>query len=216
MEHRAPFQESEIIMKTEEEIIKMTEEEYDKFMCETFPSQFIDRNKPMTETCMYWGFCIGPGWRYILYQVCNQLDLIEKTFGIGIKWSQIKEKFGTARFYYNFVTKENFESSAQNNIVIAIIEDLISKAENETFHTCEITGKYFYDQIVIGHWVYGMSEEGFLKTYPERKDSLEKFKKMKELQHKANYFINKMDETQLEKFIEIEKEKYPDNKNNYA
>ena len=44
-------------------------EELDKKLCETYPKMMVDRNKPMTETCMCWGFECGDGW----YDLLNHL-----------------------------------------------------------------------------------------------------------------------------------------------
>lgn len=203
-------------MKTKEELIKMTDEEFDKFMCQTFPDQFIDRNKPMNETCMCWGFCIGPGWREILYNVCLQLDEIEKAFGVGIRWMQIKEKFGSARFHWGGrETGEDKKPKADTNIKVVwdIISDVIDRAEGKTCHTCEVTGKYYSEPIVIGHWVYGMSEDGFLKSFPDRKEQLEKYLESKKEYKKAKSIVERMTSEEVKDFIASEQAKTKDSTN---
>jgi hypothetical protein len=43
--------------------------ELDEYLCTTYPKMMVNRNKPMTETCMCWGFECGDGW----FQILNQL-----------------------------------------------------------------------------------------------------------------------------------------------
>lgn len=129
--------------------------ELDQELCEKYPLIFADRHKPMTETCMCWGFDCGDGWFDLLDKLCaniqhhidwshknNKFDLeynhrieeakkgnldpiqeyykglwgmnaesrIEETIKNGVREvrpiipqvvaEQIKEKFGTLRFYY--------------------------------------------------------------------------------------------------------------------
>ena len=52
----------------------MTNAELDKFLCETYPKMFGERNQPMQETCMCWGFEIGDGWSNILKVLCSQIQ----------------------------------------------------------------------------------------------------------------------------------------------
>jgi hypothetical protein len=82
-------------------------EELDRQLCEKYPLIFADRNKSMMESCMFWGFEHGDGWYPIINSLCGQIQN-------HIDWQtkqgktvpqvvavQVKEKFGTLRFYYN-------------------------------------------------------------------------------------------------------------------
>jgi len=82
-------------------------QELDEYLCKVYPKMMINRNAPMTETAMCWGFECGDGW----FQILNQLMSNIQTH---IDWSnrngevvsqvildQVKEKFGTLRFYYS-------------------------------------------------------------------------------------------------------------------
>ena len=73
----------------------------------------VNRNKPMKETCMCWGFECGDGWFNILDQLMSNIqhhiDWNNKNFEKGytqykqvsqVTLDQVKEKFGTLRFYY--------------------------------------------------------------------------------------------------------------------
>ena len=79
--------------------LEMSPDDFDKYMCRTYPEMFVDRNKSMQMTCMCWGFCIGKGWYYYLDELCKKLKVINKYTGVGVIFSQIKEKYASGRFY---------------------------------------------------------------------------------------------------------------------
>ena len=100
-------------------------QELDKLLCERYPKMMVNRNKPMQETCMCWGFDCGDGWFNILDQLMgniqHHIDWKEKQRNWNMEWNkehpdelrvipefipqvtldQVKEKFGTLRFYYS-------------------------------------------------------------------------------------------------------------------
>ena len=76
--------------------------------------------------------CIGDGWRDI---VCDLVDALIERLEPG-KWHllQIKEKFGTLRFYYQLDNAVG-EETAQ------IVDKLVQVAEGKSSETCETCGK---------------------------------------------------------------------------
>jgi hypothetical protein len=46
----------------------------DEDLVKRYPKLFKDRYKPMTETCMCWGFECGAGWYNILNAMCGQIQ----------------------------------------------------------------------------------------------------------------------------------------------
>ena len=142
-------------------------EELDNLLCEKYPLLYRDRNSPMTETCMCWGFCCGDGWFNIIDTLSALLcsdynhakesyERIKEYYENGGKWpwkegkvitpeeveqerlkmveaeqyvpvvSQVKEKFGTLRFYINGGTDEHY--------------NYIRFAESMSARTCEKCG----------------------------------------------------------------------------
>ena len=88
-------------------------QELDELLCQKYPKMMVNRNKDMTETCMCWGFDCGDGWYNILDQLMgniqHHIDWNNKNFEKGyaqykqvpqVTLDQVKEKFGTLRFYY--------------------------------------------------------------------------------------------------------------------
>ena len=114
-------------------------QELDKLLCEKYPKMMVNRNKPMQETCMCWGFECGDGWFNILDQLMgniqHHIDWNNKNFEKGYKQykqvpqvtlDQVKEKFGTLRFYYSGGDDE--------------ISGMVRMAESMSGVTCEGCG----------------------------------------------------------------------------
>lgn len=79
--------------------------ELDKKLVEKYPKIFANRFKPMTETAMCWGFECGDGWFDILDVACSiiqsHIDWQNRKGEMvsQVTADQVKEKFGTLRFY---------------------------------------------------------------------------------------------------------------------
>jgi hypothetical protein len=114
-------------------------QELDKLLCEKYPKMLVNRNKPMTETCMCWGFECGDGWFQILDSLMSNIqhyiDWNNKNFEKGYKQykqvpqvtlDQVKEKFGTLRFYYTGGDD--------------VIDGMVRMAESMSAVTCEQCG----------------------------------------------------------------------------
>jgi len=107
-------------------------EELDKLLCEKYPKMMVNRNKGMQETCMCWGFECGDGWFEILNQLMgniqHHIDWKNKKEEVvpQVTLDQVKEKFGTLRFYYT--GGDDY------------IRGLVSMAESMSGVTCEGCG----------------------------------------------------------------------------
>jgi hypothetical protein len=84
-------------------------QELDKLLCERYPKMMVNRDKPMTETCMCWGFDCGDGWFEILNQLMSNIQH-------HIDW---KEKQRQRAIDYNEMAKAakegNFELFEKKN-----------------------------------------------------------------------------------------------------
>ena len=80
--------------------------ELDEYLCKVYPKMMVNRNKDMQETCMCWGFECGDGWFNILDQLMgniqHHIDWQNRNGEVVLQVTldQVKEKFGTLRFYY--------------------------------------------------------------------------------------------------------------------
>ena len=114
-------------------------QELDALLCEKYPKMMVNRNKDMKETCMCWGFECGDGWFNILDQLMSNIqhhiDWNNKNFEKGytqykqvsqVTLDQVKEKFGTLRFYYTGGDD--------------VIDGMVRMAESMSGVTCEECG----------------------------------------------------------------------------
>jgi hypothetical protein len=93
-----------------------------------FPILYQDHTLAPQQTAMCFGFECGDGWFKILY------DLSKKLSKYPIIADQVKEKFGTLRFYCHAggeVSEKDWETAYK----------LIDAAERKTEKTCERCGK---------------------------------------------------------------------------
>lgn len=104
--------------------------ELDKKLCEAFPNLYMDRNAPMNVTAMCWGFP-GDGWFDLIWECSNVIEAeilkMPEDKRKNFRASQVKEKFGTLRFYMTSETETMSEA--------------IRAAENKSTITCEKCGK---------------------------------------------------------------------------
>ena len=76
---------------------------------------------------MHFGFECGPGWYKIIEKLTDDINAIIQRDNLEYCYAeQIKEKFGTLRYYLSTETDE--------------MSDLILKAEDESEITCEVCG----------------------------------------------------------------------------
>jgi len=120
----------------EEHLVEMSSEEYREYMTTAYPELFGNIDKPMTETCMCWGFEIPCGWRHVLDGLCARLQAIYEASGVLCLFDQIKEKFGGARFYYTPM----YGSHDKENVWLQIISDLVDFHEEYCSDIDEDTG----------------------------------------------------------------------------
>ena len=120
--------------------------ELDKKLVEDFPLLYADRYSDKRATAMCWGFACGDGWeplirelsehlekeiqKYIELYTEDEIEEAKKFYGEYPWWptaSQVKEKYGTLRFY---MTKSSDK-----------MEEYINVAERKSARTCEVCGK---------------------------------------------------------------------------
>jgi hypothetical protein len=121
-------------------------QDLDDELCKKYPKIFVNRNGDMKETCMCWGFEHGNGWYEIINQLCASIQhhidwsngqrakLLENNphnipvpnAVLQVVADQVKEKFGTLRFYY---------SGGDD-----VIDGMVRMAESMSAVTCEQCG----------------------------------------------------------------------------
>lgn len=106
------------------------QESLDRQLCEKYPKLFKQRNS--NDSPLYWGIGGGDGWFNIVNQLCaniqSHIDWKEKQGNPipQVEVEQVKEKFGTLRFYYQ--GGDDY------------ISGLVSMAESMSGVTCDVCG----------------------------------------------------------------------------
>jgi hypothetical protein len=85
-------------------------QEHDDQLVKEFPLLFRDRHAPMSVTAMCWGFTCDDGWFFLIHNLCkciqSRIDLNPHLNLPQPVVVQVKEKFGTLRFYADNVDEE--------------------------------------------------------------------------------------------------------------
>jgi hypothetical protein len=76
--------------------------------------------------------CVGDGWRDLLERACARIRTAIRTHGGSFRASQVKEKYGSLRFYFD----GGLPPAARE-----LVEDAIDLAEARSACTCEICGE---------------------------------------------------------------------------
>ena len=104
-----------------------------------YPKILRDYKGDMMQTCMAWGMECDDGWYKLLDKCMEKLqyicDLCSKDGReVQVVANQIKEKYGTLRFYVSVYDANEIEND--------IVDDIVNDAERTSSRTCEVTGEY--------------------------------------------------------------------------
>ena len=99
-----------------------------------YPKIFRQKDLSMIETCMCWGIECDSGWYNLIDRLCYQIQWHidhnlsddDEASQIQVEAIQVKEKYGTLRFYYHGGNR--------------FIDGLVSMAESLSAVTCERCG----------------------------------------------------------------------------
>ncbi|MDA8084072.1 MAG: hypothetical protein M0024_10490 [Nitrospiraceae bacterium] len=97
-----------------------------KKLYEDFPDLFRGHTKSMQESLMCFGFEHNDGWFQLVYELSAQIDKYSKSKGIYPEVVQVKEKFGSLRYYVDGGDDE--------------ILKMCDAAERKSAETCENCG----------------------------------------------------------------------------
>ena len=115
-----------------------TEELYEKY-----PIIFRQKNESMNRSPMAFGFSCDDGWFQLIEFLCRKLKRIQSVAGCQVIADQVKEKFGTLRFYYHVEWNfgENEPDQETQDIWFSIIYDVVRSTEYASSCVCEVCGK---------------------------------------------------------------------------
>ena len=120
-----------------------------------YPKIFVQRKLPMTQTCMCWGIECGNGWYWLIDKLCDSIQsyIDHNDKGNQLEATQVKEKYGSLRFY------TNGESD--------IIHGMIWLAERMSEYICEECGSTEDVQQTEG-WIVSLCPE-HMKAYKKKR-----------------------------------------------
>jgi len=98
-------------------------------LAKKYPNLYQNYGASIYKSPMGWGFTCGDGW----YDIIDWLSSILEVIG-GIVAEQVKEKFGSLRFYYSFTNDVSEQLSSA-------VHHLVAEAANRSLSTCETCGK---------------------------------------------------------------------------
>jgi len=115
---------------------------------------------------IFWGFECGEGWYELIETLIQDIENWYKenqpdeweTFKI----IQIKEKYGSLRFYVGGTFEE--------------VHDMIDEAEKKSYHICEVCGDYGEIKDIGGKWYKCVCNIHYNEIMEERKRLYEKYK----------------------------------------
>jgi hypothetical protein len=107
---------------------------------------FTDRKPVYEEAEELLGRCVGPGWLPTLLDLTRKLEHLGWDGGL----IQVKEKFGTLRFYWR--------NNIQEPMTHAIAQDVVDNAEARTRWICEMCGEYGEVKATKSGWLVCLCE----------------------------------------------------------
>ena len=128
---------------------------------------FYKPERPITEALMSFGFECGDGWFKIILDLSKEIEIYLEDVGDyenrPFEVIQVKEKFGTLRFYTNWGDKKIYE--------------MITDAENLSASTCEHCGKLGKSR--KGSWIKVLCDNCDAKKIDKKPKKLYNFIKRK-------------------------------------
>lgn len=149
----------------------------EKYFVKTYPKIFLEMYGPVNKTCMHWGITCGDGWFNLLDSLCYKIqsridrraDNLKNGYVIHGEFElipqvvakQIKEKFGTLRFYYGGGDDT--------------IEGYVEMAESLSAFICEECGMSDLSLGNTTHWIRNLCPKCAKKFMSEKFRENEKF-----------------------------------------
>lgn len=114
--------------------------ELDQALCSRYPRIFANRHADPLTTCMTRGFECEDGWYALIDALCAALQHeTDKCGAPQVVAQQVKEKFGSLRFYVDGASE--------------VQRELIKQAGTDWASVCEICGARAELREVVASWV---------------------------------------------------------------
>lgn len=119
-----------------------------KYLFDTYPILYRDHTAPITQSLMRFGFEHGDGWFDLIDKLSAKLEMLnnEPACPYYTIAEQVKEKFGTLRFYTHLERKAGDaptdDERAAERVWGDIIWDITARAEGKSAWICEECGDH--------------------------------------------------------------------------
>jgi hypothetical protein len=110
----------------------MVNEYFDRTLVADFPQLYASRNVRAPLVPLAFGFECGDGWERLIRDLSQNLELLNENAPMWVEAVQVKEKFGTLRFYVDIAGDKPWRD---------LIYYLIDYAEVRSSWTCESCGE---------------------------------------------------------------------------
>jgi RNase P subunit RPR2 len=116
--------------------------EFDALLMRQFTSMFRQMTLSPAASCMSFGVECSSGWFDIIYELCDDIttEISKYRTEFVFEAAQVKEKYGSMRFYYDFYCKAE-SISEEYDQCRSRISELVQAAEDKTYITCEECGE---------------------------------------------------------------------------
>lgn len=135
------------------ELINMSQDGFEAMLEERFPLLYKDMHGDVMKTCMAFGIETGPGWYPLIYNMSEKLELLIRALKADPEYdneylpcaAQVKEKYGTLRFYMTYETYD--------------ISEVITEGEGKSHTTCMLCGDDRGKIVDARGWLYTLCDE---------------------------------------------------------
>lgn len=139
------------------------------------PILFRMRYRPMTETCMCWGFECNEGWHRAIADTCRELEILNNyyysKYRVRIQADQIKEKFGTLRFYYSIEQDPNIFIQYISNIFEKIYDKLSKTVDYKMTRITVVEPSKYNETVEITKKEYNKEKNNNYTNYSVKKEN---------------------------------------------
>lgn len=123
--------------------------ELEQQLVSKYPNLFKQYGGDPKDTCMAFGFECGDGWYHLIDTLCgsiqsevNWINRLWPDLNFSCTAVQVKEKYGSLRFYYEFTYATDLPDDKMKNLIGSMdrIGGMTSFAEKISETTCENCG----------------------------------------------------------------------------
>ena len=186
------------------ELLNLSNRDFSDYIYGKYPEFFQYRLNPKNDTPMYpircgTGLDIPKGWHFLFDNLCATLKAIYDETGLAPCFVQLKEKFGTGRFYYEEIKNTKNLSEEKVSHWTRIIWMIITDGETDTSRVCSELGvpySFNYEHVDANGWTHGMCWAGFEQYFRNKEENKNKsedeiVKKLTEIKKKNDFYAEK-------------------------